>query len=145
MHDQLHPPSGKNFVSLRYAGSLNRHQLYMAIVVNACACTQGLFWLPRRIGFVGRGNQFEDIRFLFSPFLPMPCCGRQNANTTLPLQLPMKFSNIVRAEASRYLTKITILQKADLKSARSKVLAAKHTVSLQLLCTVGGDLASRVP
>ena len=55
----------------------------------------------------------------------------------------MKFGNIVRVEISRYLTKITTLQrKADHKSARSKVLAAKHTASLQLLCTVGGDLAS---
>ena len=58
----------------------------------------------------------------------------------------MKFGNIVRVEASRYLTKITTpRRKADLKSAGSKVLAAKPTVSLQLLCTVGGDLASRVP
>ena len=55
----------------------------------------------------------------------------------------MKFGNIVRVETSLYLTKITTLQrKADRKSARSKVLAAKHTASLQLLCTVGGDLAS---
>ena len=28
--------------------------------------------LPWRIGLVGRKNQIEDIRFLFSPFLPMP-------------------------------------------------------------------------
>jgi hypothetical protein len=42
-----------------------------------------------------------------------------------------------------YLTKITALRrKADCKSARSKVLTAKHTASLQSLCTVGGDLAS---
>ena len=55
----------------------------------------------------------------------------------------MKFGNIVRVETSRYLTKITTLQrKADRKFARSKVLAAKHTASLQLLYTVGGDLAS---
>ena len=72
-------------------------------------------------------------------------CGCQNVNTTLRLQLPTKFGNIVRVEASRYLTKITTLRKADLKSARSKVLPAKHTVSLQLICTVGSDLASRVP
>ena len=54
----------------------------------------------------------------------------------------MKFGNIVRVETSRYLTKITALRrKADRKSARSKVLAAKHTASLQLLCTVGGNQA----
>jgi hypothetical protein len=45
----------------------------------------------------------------------------------------MKFGNIVRVETSRYLTKITTLRrKADRKSARGKVLAAKHTASLQL-------------
>ena len=30
------------------------------------------FWLPWRIGLVGWGNQIEGIRFLFSPFPPMP-------------------------------------------------------------------------
>jgi len=47
------PPSGKNIISLRYAGSPNRHQLYIVIVANACACTQGPFWLPWRIILVG--------------------------------------------------------------------------------------------
>ena len=51
----------------------------------------------------------------------------------------MKFSNIVRVETSRYLTKITTLQR---KAAGSKVLAAKHTASLQLLCTAGGNQAT---
>jgi hypothetical protein len=51
----------------------------------------------------------------------------------------MEFGNIVRVETSRYLTKITTLRrKAD---RCPQVLAAKHTASLQLLCTVGGDLA----
>ena len=36
------------------------------------------------------------------------------------------------------LTKITTLQR---KAAGSKVLAAKHTASLQLLCTAGGNQA----
>jgi len=46
----------------------------------------------------------------------------------------MKFGNIVRVETSRYLIKITTCGIA-------KVLAAKHTASLQLLCTVGGSQA----
>ena len=46
----------------------------------------------------------------------------------------MKFGNIVRVETSRYLIKITTYGIA-------KVLAAKHTASLQLLCTVGGNQA----
>jgi len=54
----------------------------------------------------------------------------------------MKFGNTVRVETLRYLTKITTLRrKAGRKSARSKVLAAKHTASLQLLCTAGGNQA----
>jgi hypothetical protein len=41
----------------------------------------------------------------------------------------MKFGNTVRVETLRYLTKITALRrKACRKSARSKVLVAKHTV-----------------
>jgi hypothetical protein len=32
-------PLWKNIISLRYAGSPNRHQLYRVIVANACACT----------------------------------------------------------------------------------------------------------
>jgi len=55
--------------------------------------------------------RFLDVRFLFLSFL---LCLRQNANTTLSLQLMLKFGNIVRVETSRYLTKVTTLQrKAD--------------------------------
>jgi hypothetical protein len=50
-----------------------------------------------------------------------------NANTALSLQLQMKFGNIVGVETSRH--------------CRSKVLAAKHTASLQLLCTVSSNQA----
>jgi hypothetical protein len=46
----------------------------------------------------------------------------------------MKFGNIIRVETSRYLVKITTLRDRD-------VLAAKHTASLQLLCTAGGNQA----
>ena len=60
------------FISLRYAGSLNRHQLYIVIVANACACTQGPFWLPWRIALVGRGNHTEDARALPAPLTVPP-------------------------------------------------------------------------
>ena len=60
------------------------------------------------------------------------------AAKTLSLQRLMKLGNIVWVETSRYLTKIMILWR---KAARSKVLAAKHTASLQLLRTVGGNQA----
>src|SRR5882672_7942933 len=49
-----------------------------------------------------------------------------------------KFGNIVWVEASRYLTKITTLRR---EAARSNVLVAKHTASLQLLCTASGNQA----
>jgi len=52
----------------------------------------------------------------------------------------MKFSNTVRVGTSRYLTKITTLRrKADREQLW--VFTAKHTASLQLLCTVGGGQA----
>ena len=58
----------------------------------------------------------------------------------LSLQLPMKFGNTVRVGTSRYLTKITTLRrKTDREQPR--VLAAKYTASLQLLCIVGGSQA----
>ena len=63
--DQLPPPLEKKVDFATVRGSPNRHQLYIVIVASACACTQGL-------ALVGRGNQIENIRFLFSPFLPMP-------------------------------------------------------------------------
>ena len=50
----------------------------------------------------------------------------------------MKFGNIVRVETLRHSRKITVLRR---KASRSKVLAAKHTASLQLLCIVGGNQA----
>ena len=39
-----------------------------------------------------------------SLFYLRPCYGHQNANTTLSLQLPMKFRNIIQVETSQYLT-----------------------------------------
>ena len=48
----------------------------------------------------------------------------------LSLQLPMKVGNIVGVETLR-----------RSRHCRSKVLAAKHAASLQLLCTVGGNQA----
>ena len=52
--------------------SLNRHQLYIVIIANACAFTQGPFWLPWRIALVGRENQIEDVRFFLSPSTTPP-------------------------------------------------------------------------
>ena len=51
----------------------------------------------------------------------------------------MKFGSVVRVETLRHLTKITALRR---KASKNKVLAAKHTASLQLLCTVGGSQAT---
>jgi len=50
----------------------------------------------------------------------------------------MKFGNIVRVETSRDLTKITNCGGRPI----AKVFVAKHTASLQLLCTVGGNQAT---
>jgi len=114
-------------------------------------CSERL-WLHARTILVAPGNysgwpgesnrsnselacvRFLDVRSLFY------LCLRQNVNTALFLQLPMKFGNIVRVGTSRYLTKITTLRR---KAGREqlKVLAAKHTASLQLLCTVSGNQA----
>ena len=83
-------------------------------------CPGELFWLARRIK-LEQFIRFEvkqlrtDMTYALSFSLFCPCF-RQNANTTLSLQLPTKFGNIVLVETSRYLTKITTLQrKADRK------------------------------
>ena len=51
----------------------------------------------------------------------------------------MKFGSVVRVETLRHLTKNTALWR---KASKNKVLAAKHTASLQLLCAVGGSQAT---
>ena len=78
---------------------------------------------------VGRGNQIEDVRFLFSPFSPVttpPLWPPKREYNAVSAERSMKFGNIIRVETSRYLVKITTLRDRD-------VLAAKHTASLQLL------------
>jgi len=73
------------------------------------------------------------------PFLPlnyasiMPAKLEYNAVSAERLT---KFGNIVRVETSRYLTKITTLRR---KAAKSNILVAKHTASLQLLYIAGGN------
>ena len=98
-----------------------------------------LFWLARGNVLVGQGSQIEanqnlpDVRFLDIRFLDIRFLFLSFANTTLSLRLPMRFGNIVRVKTSRYLIKIT--------TPVAKVLTAKHTASLQLLCTVSGNQA----
>ena len=103
-----------------------------------CNCSEQLWLhartflvaLENRLGWAGESNWRRTFPLLLL--------------TTPPLWPPkhlqrlMKLGNIVWVETSRYLTKIMILWR---KAARSKVLAAKHTASLQLLCTVGGNQA----
>ena len=64
-------------------------------------------WLARRI----KSKQLGTCLTYASSFSLFCLCLRQNTNTMLSLQLPMKFDNIVRVEPSRYLTKITILRR----------------------------------
>jgi len=92
--------------------------------------------LPWRIALlVGQGNQAQDNASSSPLFSPL---------TTPPLWPPKREYNAVSAIADEIwqyrtggnltiLTKITALRrKANRKSARSKVLAAKHTASLRL-------------
>jgi hypothetical protein len=77
---------------------------------------------------VGQENQIEDVRFLFS-FLLTPL-----------LWPPKREYNAVSAIADeiwKYRTggNLTIFDKDHDTAEIVKVLAAKHTASLQLLCT----------
>ena len=122
---------------IRYAHPISPdcHQPYIAIVANGCGYTQGPFWLPWGIALVGQGNQIGDIRFLFSPFLPMSL-----------LWPPKHKYNAVSAIADgiwQYRTggNLAIFDKNHDTAEIAKVLAVKHTASLQLLCAVGGGQA----
>ena len=111
----------------------------MVIVANGCGYAQGLFWLPWRIALVGQENQIEDVRFLFSPSTTTPLWPPKREYNAVSAERPTKFGSVVRVETLRHLTKITALWR---KASKNKVLAAKHTASLQLLCTVGGSQAT---
>ena len=112
VHDQLQPPllaSAARF-QIRYAYLISPdcHQLYVVTVANGCGYTQGPFWL--RIALVGQKNQIEDVRFLFSPFSPLitpPLWTPKREYNAVSAERSMKFSNTVRVETSRYLTKTT--------------------------------------
>ena len=75
------------------------------------------------------------LYFFISSF-PLTTCPPKRKYNTIFTERSIKFGNIVQVETSRYLTKITTLQK---KVTRSKVLAVKYTASLQLLYTAGGN------
>ena len=79
---------------------------------------------------VGQENQIEDIRFFFSPLAQIQHC------------LCREVDEIWQYCTGGSLTTFDNDHGTVEEGARSKVLAAKHTASLQLLCTVGGDLAS---
>ena len=95
--------------------------------------------MPWRIAPVGQENQIEDVRFLFSPSTTPPLWPPKREYNAVSAERSMKFGSVVRVETLRHLTKITALR---MKASKNKVLAAKHTASLQLLCTVGGSQAT---
>jgi hypothetical protein len=76
----------------------------------------------------------KTYTFSFPLFYLRLRCGRQNANTTL---------SAIADEIWQYRTggNLTIFDKDHDTADIAKVLAAKHTASLQLLCTVGGNQA----
>jgi hypothetical protein len=77
-------------------------------------------------GWLGESNQSNlelatYASLIYASLFSLLClCLYQSTNTTLSLQLPIKFGNIVPVETPRYLTKITTLQrKADCKGSCS--------------------------
>jgi len=96
---------------IRYA-----YPVSLVIVANGCSYAQGPFWLPWRFALVGQGNQIEDVRFLFSPFSPVttpPLWPPKCEYNAVSAERSMKFGNIIRVEASRYLMKITTLRDCE--------------------------------
>ena len=92
--------------------------------------------MPWRIAFVGQENQIEDVHLLFSPFLPRP--------PSWPLKREYNSVSAIADETWQYRTggNLTIFDKDHDAADMAKVLATKHTASLQLLCTVGSSQAT---
>ena len=76
------------------------------------AIRNDVFGCPGESPWLVRGIKLETYASSSPLFHLRLRCGRQNANTTLSLQLPMAFGNIVRVETLRYLTKITTLRRS---------------------------------
>ncbi len=72
---------------------------------NYSGCPGELSWLARGVEL----KQFRTYLTYASSFSLFCLCLRKNANTTLSLQWPTKFGNIVQVETLRYLTKIATL------------------------------------
>ena len=96
--------------------------------------------MPWRIALVGQENQIEDIRFLFSPLTTPPVVA---AKTRIQRCLCREVNEIWQCCTGRNLTTFDKDRGTVEEAFRSKVLAAKHTASLQLLRTVGSKLDAR--
>ena len=82
-------------------------------------------WLARR-------TKLKTYASSSPPQLPLPLWPPKREYNAVSAERSMEFGNIIRVETLRYLTKTTTpRRKAGRKSARSKVLAAKHTTSLR--------------
>ena len=132
MHDQLPPPFGEGSKILNSVRASDLAWLQPTVHSN---CSERLWLYARTIlvalenysGWLGESNQSHSelatcASLIYASLFSLLClCLYQSVNTTLSLQLPMKFGNIVRVETPRYLTKITTLQrKADCKGSCSQ-------------------------
>ena len=151
----FHPPSAsapKFYIRYAHPISLGCHQLYIVIVANACACTQGPFWLPWRIILVGQGNclvgqgnssgvelKHSELCLTYVSSFSLFCLRlHQNANTMLSLQWPMKFGNIVQVGTSRYLARITTLQRKADRFIRRRFSEPAYCSEKIFFCQRGG-------
>jgi hypothetical protein len=94
--------------------------------------TQGPFWLPWRIILVGRENQIQNLLDDAPPTYISSTYASSFAYASAKTQIRRCLCNCRWNLAMSYGWKLTILTK--IKHCRSKVLAAKHAASLQLLC-----------
>src|SRR6266705_2997087 len=83
-------------------------------------CPGELFWLARGIVLGVEMKQLRTCLTYASSTHASSLFFARAHSKTLSLQLPMKFSNIVWVETSRYLIKITTLRKADLEDSYSQ-------------------------
>ena len=90
---------------------------------------------------VGRENQIEVVRFLFSLLTTLLLWPPKREYNAVSAERPMKFGNTVQVETLRHLTKITALQrKADREGFCSQEKRLRYNYYLPLVAIKRGRM-----
>jgi hypothetical protein len=133
------PPLWKKYISLWYAGPLNRHQLYIVIVAKPYAWLQEPADSDRPFSAVS-WSLSNIVRFPPVRHCQIPSTSLQRQRCTRVLEATT--GGVVEGRGRSVRLQFgSPGQPRRFSIATKKVLACSHSRSLQLLCTVGGGQA----